>query len=398
MRKNLQRYLTRLALVSIFFVGNAAAASWQRAAAHDLPPQTFSHAQLDSEHISDCLGTADCHTLPTTNITPERGPTAKPFAGMAIASPSSTLSIAIAASQIAKQAWGSQHFSKPLSEPLSAVVRFYTKADFLSANASASLPKLAARPDAGAPPRPTINETSVDQAEQLASRSLAKRNYVEDYRPYDLCIRDWRFGQYSYRGLSRVAHLDLSVAEINDKSQLALAIPSEQLPPYSTVRLGAVLKQLEHVQCVTTEALSSMSFVQRLAAGNVRLSQSLTKYVGDAAAKVATAIPAAPRQPLLTQPQYVIYEQHGKKFLLTTEQTRLRQLEQQDTSRIAAVTPVDATRRENSPRLMSDLRSKVLGAASRQLESLGTQFLQLSSLIDSLHQPQVASREQSDVR
>jgi hypothetical protein len=300
---------------------------------------------------------------------------------------------------------------------------------------------LTAMPEDAPPPAPSPKPASPAPASQLASAPrtatqlagsvpsadapavvaypLVPRNYVEDYLPYDLCVRDWRFGRFTYRGLSRIAHLPAPVAEVSDAGRLARAFPEEVIAPFApnanaanaanaahAAAFARGLRELESFECRLYGELHRMDSVAFLGGQLAQSWSASTKTAALWLAKIVT--PDQPPQPLFTAPQFVIYEASGKSFVLPVEQAKEWQRLRQQTHELQA-TPgavqatVEGLAQSTTTATATEIASHTAAAtnepldasllklASRQLANLGQHCLQLSNMLDSYTSQRMAA-------
>jgi hypothetical protein len=378
MKNRLVRFMVRLVLTSFVLGGGILSAL-----AHDLPNFTATEG-----NVVDCLGSESCPYL-----APIR-PQGSQRSSLLVATPSSAISLAMAYSQIALE---SRNFGGQFTSRLHVLAKLWSHGD-----AAADPIQLAAFPDVGAPPAPVMEKLIASSPEQnWAGRSIAKRRFVEDYMPYDFCVRDWRFGQYSYRGLSRIAHLDLGTAEITDESQLALAIISEPTPPSAVaVGLSNFLDQLADIQCRLYGEFNQLQVVRNFASKTAAVYLNANARFPSRADRVIEPAKTIEQQPYFTQPLYIVYEHGAKQFLLTIEQAQqwrtatdlARSVRDENT---VVTAPANTTARES-------MSKKLVGMAQSQLQRLQHEFLRLWSQLDRKatvgNEPSVASLEQTEVR
>lgn len=279
-------------------------------------------------------------------------------------------------------------------------------------------PRLAARPENAPPPAPPAVAAL---ALATPTMPLVAKNYVEDYLPYDMCIRDWRFNRFSYRGLSRTAHLSPApIAEISSIELLARSFPDETIATDSrstavnvkhAMALTQALKSIEDFQCEACAELCSFDHTHRLGQRLASNWLDAGAALGNLLAKLAPGTLPAERQPHFTEPQFVVYDVAGKYFVLPVEQALAWQRVQRGSREYAsgnqwsmsahrvidtATDAATATAADN--RASADTQTEMLKFASRQLANIGQQCLQLSNLINSYSDERVAARAAQDVR
>lgn len=226
-----------------------------------------------------------------------------------------------------------------------------------------------AQPDPGIPPAPKTKAQSI-----VPPILHAKKLFVEDYAPYDLCIRDWRFGSFQDADRSPTQPPRQMVAE-----------------SAAAVALGNFLCKVDHWQCLATDFCSPSG-------GLERWTESLTgRLVGVQADCNATSISLWPqdadipnRLPIHTAPQFVVYETpEGDHVLLTVEQARSWQF--------SSHTAKDGTADQNNFETLPG-RKHVMTQVSRQLHSAGNALLQLADYFDRLADSKLAGKLDGELR
>lgn len=437
MRKNLVSFLLRLAIVTFLLTGG----QLTRSLGHDLP-NYFPYHELGA----DCLGVK----LPAANAIPvippvnppAKQPVRQPFGQpvkLQMINPSSLLALGLAYSDVARQAFNQAGLPQQAQQQLSSFTAWLNRLDVDALHslnrdkawrqdlAVAGQPKLfAALPDDAPAPAPArapataLVSAPPPAAASLSARSLppafsatvanlsdsgervelverleAKRNYLEDYLPYDLCISDWRFGQYSYRGLSRIAHLQQPLAEVTNAAQIDVhPRPSQQAaqPTAEALAHGEILSgalgRLSDFQCRLCSEFCGFDSAYELGALSAKAYQGLAHHAATHANELAAAMTPARRQPFYTEPIYVVYELDGKLFLISAEQA-------QEWRTLRATLPPPTVK---EVKVAQSIRQTVLSVASQQLTSIGNQLLNVASTLESFSGTKVAGRNEQDVR
>lgn len=164
-----------------------------------------------------------------------------------------------------------------------------------------------AQPAIGRPPAPKIS-VSPTQTRRVA-KGKVESSFSEDYLPYDLSIRDWRFGQYPSWTLAQIA-------EFRDhwKAQKSL---DAYLPSLSSQCAAALLTLRKQ----GAEALSSTTDWLNLAC--TRLLEYRQRVESHVALELKAVYGKDNLQPFFLQPMYVRYETpDGFRFLFNIEEAR----------------------------------------------------------------------------
>ncbi len=441
MRKNLVSFLLRLAIVTFLLTGG----QLTQALGHDLPSY-FPYHELGADCLGVRLPAANAQfAIPAVNPPP---PVAQPLAqqvppqgaaqGVApnglqgkqpaklqMTNPSSLLALGLAYSDTVRQAFNQAGFAQLAKQQLSSLTAWLEHVDFDAINAlncemarsdiatievvdAAKRPTLfAALPDdvrapapATVPARattipPAFSATVTNLVESVELVERVKHNYLEDYLPYDLCISDWQFGQYSYRGLSRMAHLQQPRAEVSHAAQMELhpapvhqaAKPTAESLAHGEI-LRAALSRFNDLQCLLYSEFCGFDSAYELGVLSAKAQHGLRQQAASHAIELAIALGPAQCQPFYTEPIYVAYELDGKLLLIPAEQAR------EWTALRAALHPTAA----NGVMVAQSIRQKVLSLASQQLTGIGNRLLDAASTLESFSGTKVARTNEQDVR
>ncbi len=381
MKLCLARLVMPVALATLLACGFSSTAI-----AHDLPSNEYAYRNL----FMDCLGTAEVRSTE-----PEREQDAQrwvcPFASL-----SSEWALFHRASDPALFAFHARNWLSQLSSRLQEGTG--------DAGSSRGEAVAIALPDLGRPPRPRVTP----QPRLPASRSLAKRRFVEDYMPYDLSIRDWRFGQFSFQGPVGMERRDYVNAEISSAEQLPLVFNSVEIsdsvdadtpasdlaPSPEAIALGRFLQSLEEIHCVGAAELIELPLIERASyaakAGLERAVSAAGEILVSSLMPVLT--PSKPSEPLFAEPLYLVYDVQGGLMLVPAVDAK-----QGIRSAVLAAEPIAGN--ENWSDVGQSLRSTgqkvldgLLGVTSRRLETLGSQLIDWSHHINGFTADRLASR------
>lgn len=400
MRKNLVSFLIRMAIVTVLMTGG----TLHRTLGHDLP-NYFPDHQLGA----DCLGVKlpEAADSPAPDVVLPAMQVAKPttkhaevpkFKLVQLVNPSSALTLGFAYSDatwnMISKGTVARQVAKQLDR-LSALIQFGQRTSI-----TPHVELTAVRPDDAPAPSPAHRAPAfsalVTTLPDPVDRALVKQNFVEDYLPYDLCIRDWRFGQFSYRGLSRIAHVKQPAAEVTNAAELNVdpALLSTAATLEHGHQLGQALCQLSDLQCSLYSELSSFDSAYELGAYSARQYQSLSDAAARQVLNFAQGLPVQPRTPYYSSPVFVVYEMDGKSFVVPAEQA------QQWQAFRAARQPesVVSTRSDELEPRTCPLRKSVLNMASQQLTYFGNKLLNVAASIESYSDVQIAGSDKREVR
>lgn len=411
MRKNLVSFLLRLAIVTFLLTGG----QLTRSLGHDLP-NYFPYHELGA----DCLGVRLPEARPPLAVPAVQPPAPQPKRiarqpELPLTNPSSLLALGLAYSDVAYQAFCQAAWLPQAKQQIASLATWLQQLDsdalvpLNSPKAKAAHPTqlFAALPDEARAPvpaaapatagRPAFSATVANLADSFdrIERVEAKRNYVEDYLPYDLCISDWRFGQYSYRGLSRIAHLQQPRAEVTEVAQLQVhpapaltpAKPTAEFLAHGEI-LSDALGRLNDWQCKLYSEFCGFDSAYELGVFSANAQKRITHHAASHAIELAAAWTPTSRQPFYSEPIYVVYELDGKLFLIAAEQAQ----------QWAALRPALPPTAAKEVQVAQSLRQTVLSLASQQLASIGNQLLNVASTLESFSGNKVAGGKQQNVR
>lgn len=392
MKISMTRVLLQLALIALLAAGGS-----PRAIAHDLPADRTPFANC----FHDCLGTTaigEAESAPAQPISPQKFTANSLPAGFEKLDRCLTAILAPAAAYVQQlpTPWSAdmrRSFasvkspvrvkalrSLPVERPAQGQPPRPEKMSESLASLRPQLPIPVAAPEHGRAPRP--RRSGLTDA-HLASRSLAKRQPFDGYRPYDWDCGPWHCGQFSLYENLESPSLQSTIAA--PTAPLLTPVPNPPASVSSCQRVAELLQHVEHWQCLAAEELASLRSVQRVASQAREQQWILQARLNRTIAEGSARLFAQPTRPYFSQPPFIIYESaSGKQFALTAAQYKAW-------TSLSTCTLDEASRRAKVEVDESALRRQVLSGVSRQLERAGNSLLSLSQFLGSLAETRVAT-------